>query len=416
MCLSTRAFTLPQQLKSFLRLIKKTFHFSLPVVLCLSMMSCESEKREIDSIKFVQIEYSDEEFNILKSTLDLPKRIYDYRVTPPPHTNALAIPINGHVATLGRVLFYDKKLSQNNTVSCASCHDQKLAFADDKAFSIGFNGELTLRNSFALGAVTNFISSYDTDSDFPSEEGSIFWDNRAHSIQDQSRQTLSDPIEMGMDLSRLGEKLEREEYYEVLFKHAFPGAPITTDLVLEALEEFINSLATSKSKFDRGMARKMDMSLPFDNFTEQENLGKSLYMINCSTCHGSDMITTDEPFANNGLDQVYQDKGIGARGDVPELYGAFKVPLLRNIELTAPYMHDGRFATLAEVIEHYDQGVQPHPVLHMNLREVDLTGQGESPRRLNLSDEERAAMIAFLKTLTDLDYTREVKWSDPFLK
>ncbi|RMG85562.1 MAG: cytochrome-c peroxidase, partial [Bacteroidetes bacterium] len=194
-----------------------------------------------------------------------------------------------------------------------------------------------------------------------------------------------------------------EEYYQILFDKAFLSTdqrPVE-DKILEAISAFVNSIASFNSKFDRSLMNQANLS-------PGETRGHALYIQHCSSCHGN-MMRQSLSLANNGLDVEYADQGVGKRTGKAEDMGVFKIPMLRNIELTAPYMHDGRFQTLEQVIEHYSEQVQPHPNLHPNLRNPDGT-----PKRLHLSASEKADLVAFLKTLTDLNSLTAEKYADPF--
>jgi cytochrome c peroxidase len=311
-------------------------------------------------------------------------------------------PITDWGATLGRVLFYDRILSINYSVACASCHKQSLSFADDKAFSIGFNGGSTKRNSMSLINVKYY------------KNGKFLWDERGNSLEEQTLFPITDHIEMGMPgLDTLIDRLKATIYYPVLFEKAFGNQNITGNKVGNALAQFIRSIVSYRSKFDEGRSIINSVRSHYPNFTAQENEGKQLFfnpLLGCNSCHKTETFTAPSP-RNNGLENPSVDLGIGGITNDLSQIGNFKVPSLKNIELTAPYMHDGRFNTLQEVIEHYDSGVQPHPNLSSQLRNPDNT-----PLRLNLTAEEKAALIAFLKTLTDNSIIDDVKFSDPFKK
>ena len=319
--------------------------------------------------------------------------------------NFLASNVNNSAATLGRVLFYDTKLSINNTISCGSCHLQSKAFSDVTEVSTGFKTIKTTRNSMAI---TN-----------PVLTNNLFWDSRSRSLSEMVLKPVQNHIEMGMeDLDFLAIKLSNTSYYPALFKKAFSNQVVTKENINSALTQFLTSMVTHNSKFDVGARDNK-----FSNFSTLELLGKDLFMserLSCTKCHtganfslGDDM-RFDNPYgsgstgktstngtANVGLDMVYKDNGSGN--------GKFKIPSLRNIALTAPYMHDGRFKTLEEVVEHYNSGIQPHSNLDNNLK--DLTG---APRKLGLSNVEKSGLIAFLRTLSDPVYTTEARFSDPF--
>ncbi len=391
----------------------RTFTLLLLAGLSAALTSCLK-----DNVEVQQFHYTDQEYETLAKTLDLPQNRDSYQAKLPLHMTRMgftAPSVSDAKATLGRVLFYDVKLSRNNTVSCASCHKQDLAFSDDVALSKGFNGELTKRNSLALGATASFESSYGGGGGnvFGFKAG-FFWDERAQSIHDQSRQTIQDDIEMGMNLADLTVKLRNEEYYQILFRKAYSDDFINEDRILESLQEFVNTFFSVGSKFDEGLNSNhfQDPNINFGNFTFEENLGKSLFVQHCGGCHSANMTTLTEIAANNGLDLEYSDNGVGDRTGMAFDAGRFKVPFLRNIALTGPYMHDGRFATLEEVIEHYNSGVKAHPNLDQRLRDPFNPDQ---PRRLNLTDQEKSALVAFLKTLTDPEFIQDGRYSDPFI-
>lgn len=308
--------------------------------------------------------------------------------------------ITDNGATLGRVLFYDKNLSLNNTVSCASCHIQQHGFSDPNALSTGFNGELTSRNSMGLANARFY------------ENGRFFWDERAETLEDQTLVPIQDLVEMGLTLAELEAKLAEQTYYAALFTNAFGDENITSNRVALALSQFIRSMVSYESKFDEGLAQAQDIEDNFPNFTISENRGKQLFMSNqtrCFDCHATNVFVGDDA-RNNGLDATITDLGVGGlTGNNNEL-GEFKVPSLRNIALTAPYMHDGRFETLAEVIEHYNSGVQDNPNLDNRLT------QGNNVRRLNLSDTDKQALVDFLNTLTDNEFVNDEKYANPFLE
>ncbi|CAL2084046.1 cytochrome-c peroxidase [Tenacibaculum sp. 190524A05c] len=299
-------------------------------------------------------------------------------------------PITDHGATLGRVLFYDKSLSKNNTISCASCHIQSNGFSDPNQFSTGFEGGLTARNSMGLANARFY------------DNGRFFWDERAESLEDQTLMPVQDLVEMGLTLTELEDKLSQEDHYASLFINAFGDPTISSERVALALSQFIRSMVSYESKFDEGLAQVNNIENNFPNFTESENRGKALFMSNrtrCFECHNTNVFVGDAP-RNIGLDATITDEGVGG--------GRFKVPSLRNIELTAPYMHDGRFANLGQVIEHYNSGVQNSPNLDNRLR------QGNNVRRLNLTEAEKQSLVDFLLTLTDNNFITDEKYGDPF--
>jgi cytochrome c peroxidase len=312
-------------------------------------------------------------------------------------------PVTDWGATLGRVLFYDKILSINNSVSCASCHKQSLGFSDDQRFSIGFNGGQTGRHSMSLVNARYYPN------------GRFFWDERAASLEIQVLTPVQDHIEMGMNLDTLVARLRTKTHYPALFQNAFGTPNITSEKIANALAQFVRSIISYRSRFDVGRAQinppQNPITTPYPNFTAEENAGKQLFFspqTNCATCHGMETFTAPGP-RNNGIENPSIDRGVGGVNNNPDLVGSFKVPSLKNIALTAPYMHDGRLGTLEEVVEHYNSGIQPNPNLAPVLRNPDGT-----PRRLNLTPQQKSSLIAFLHTLTDNAISTDVKFSDPF--
>ena len=367
--------------------------------------SC-GDKREISFF-----DYTDEEYEIISQKLNLPSEIHNYfEDNIETHPSLGQIDPNGiprrlnHKATLGRVLFYDTKLSINESVNCASCHKQELAFADDVAFSEGFDGQITTRNSLPLGNTVGFETAYGGPS------GSLFaWDEANEDIASQSKAAIISEIEMGLDMDQLANRLAGDDVYSILFEKAYGDSDILEHRILDAIEEFVNRIISDNSRFDHELINnRFNPVTDFNGFSEEENMGKSLYFQHCTNCHSVDHRFAILAVANNGLDAVYEDKGLGGRTTKLEDMGVFKVPFLRNIELTAPYMHDGRFETLREVIDHYSEGIADHPNLHPNLKEF-----GE-PKRMNFTEQEKNALEAYLKTLTDEELKADVKFSNPF--
>jgi len=308
-------------------------------------------------------------------------------------------------ATLGRVLFYDKILSINNSVSCASCHKQTHGFSDDLVLSKGFNNGNTGRHSMSL---VNAVY-------YPNRR--FFWDERAGTLEQQVLMPIQDAVEMGMRLDTLLNRLNSKTHYPALFEKAFGDKNINTDRISKALAQFVRSLVSYRTKFDTGFA-----ALPpganigvtnFTNYTASENRGKTLFFspqLACGACHGTQTFTARRS-ENNGLEAVFTDLGVGGVTNNALDNGKFKVPSLKDIELTAPYMHDGRFATLEQVIEHYNNGVQANPNLPPQLR---VPPPGTGVKRLNLTTQDKADILAFLKTLTDRGIATDAKFSNPF--
>ena len=308
-------------------------------------------------------------------------------------------PVTDEGATLGRVLFYDVKLSANDTTSCASCHLQSKAFADTDSVSTGFDGGHTRRNSMGLSNARYYPN------------GDFFWDERADTLEQQVLMPIEDPIEMGMDLQLLEAKLANTSYYPDLFEEAFGDDQITSQRISFALAQFIRSMVSYESKYDAGVANN------FRNFTREERRGMNLFegRARCDRCHITDIQIATQA-RNNGLDRVTIDGGVGEITGNRRDDGEFKVPSLRNIELTGPYMHDGRFETLEEVVDFYNNGVQNHPNLDNQLEGGRGRGRRNQNqvRQLNLNREDRAALVAFMETLTDNSFISDPKFSDPF--
>lgn len=372
--------------------------------------------------EFSSKSFTDSDFEILSLTLNIGKQPFNYANMDLPrhYTDGDASEIDNTPednlitdmgATLGRVLFYDKNLSIDNTISCASCHKQELAFSDTARFSLGINGQRTARNSMTI-INSRFY-----------ENGRFFWDERASSLEEQSLIPIQDHKEMGMELSDLVQKLDTIDYYAVLFRNAFGTESISTDRIAKALSQYMRSIVSINSKFDRGF---QDAGFPedeeqmpnFSNFTAQENLGMDIFYRGrkggtCLYCHGSPQHVNDEA-KNNGLSLAYKDLGKGRVTGNSSENATFKAPSLRNIAKTPPYMHDGRFKTLMEVVNHYSDNVQDHPNLNFRLKDSDDPSPDSEVLRLNLNQEEKEALVAFLHTLTDEEVLTDEKYSDPF--
>jgi cytochrome c peroxidase len=289
-------------------------------------------------------------------------------------------------AALGRVLFYDVRLSANDRVACASCHIQAFGFSDTARFSKGFNGGRTARHAMAL-ANARFYA-----------RGRFFWDERAATLEDQVLQPIQNDVEMGLTLAQLETKVRLTSYYPALFRAAFGSADITSDRISRALAQFVRSIISAGSKFDGAFA-----SLPpdFGVLTAQEQEGRLVFNgSTCGQCHDTNALISDD-IHNTGLDATITDAGAGG--------GRFKAPSLRNVGVRAPYMHDGRFESLQRVVDFYDHEVQANPNLDRRLR-----GPNGNPRRLNLTRAERDALVAFLNTFTDPAFLTAPKFANPF--
>ncbi len=332
----------------------------------------------------------------------LPTTPYDYTPALPGHLRAPGVagadntpatnPTTDDGATLGRVLFYDTRLSANLTVACASCHRQADGFSDPATHSVGFLGGQTARHSMGV----SFARFY--------QSGRFFWDERAATLEDQVLMPIQDGTEMGLTLPEVTSRVSAAGFYAPLFTRAFGSPDVTPERISRALAQFVRSMVTTGSRYDaaRIASPPGPPGAPMDGLTAQENGGLALFFgrAQCSRCHGGDAFVATQPH-NNGLDATVTDVGAGG--------GRFKVGSLRNVSLTAPYMHDGRFATLADVVNFYDAQVQDSPTLDPILR-----GPNGRPLRLNLTSAERAALVAFMRTLTDPAFATDPRFADPF--
>lgn len=342
-----------------------------------------------------------------KSTLNLPATPYRYAsVELPAHFSEAGRnhdntppenPLTDDGATLGRVLFYDTRLSAGSTTSCASCHVQAHAFADAKRSSKGFHGALTDRRSMPLVNLRYY------------QRARFFWDERAGNLEEMVLLPIQSRIEMGQDLKRVIDMLSRDAMYPELFARAFRDRWITEQRIGKALAQFVRSIVSYRSRYDEGRARAESAYDDFVNLTLQENRGKALFMRNCSTCHmkdGNEHFFVQIP-ANTRLrrNDPSADGGIGDVTLQTADLGSFKSPSLRNVEVTAPYGHDGRFATLEALIDHYSD----NPIVDPNRGYV-------VPRPLKFTPSEKAALMAFLKTLTDRTLLMDSRFSNPFVE
>jgi len=316
-------------------------------------------------------------------------------------------------ATLGRVLFYDENLSSNGNVSCASCHSANDGFSDDRQNSRGVNGT-TDRHSMSL-ANARFYSS-----------GKFFWDERAETLEDQVLMPFLDQTEMGLSLQELMNLVENQDYYTALFQDAYGSSEVTEDGIAKAIAQFIRSMVSVTSEYDVARAEVDSPLENFPNFTDQENFGKRLFfeertltngnLVACASCHVSEAFVGSNPLlsssttvaTNNGINSNNNgDVGVGETTGDDDDNGKFKVPSLKNIAVTAPYMHNGRFDDLEDVIDHYSNGIEDHDsgILVNNNGEV---GQ------FRFTENEKDALIAFLNTLTDNEMLNDEKYSNPF--
>jgi cytochrome c peroxidase len=330
-------------------------------------------------------------------------------------------------------------MSINNSVSCASCHKQSLAFADDVPFSRGFENRLTTRNSMPIqnligNMFSNIDSTFFVPGEFPSgvfvpgefpDQGfaggqPLFWDGRETDLELMVMRPVVNHVEMGVtSLEQLEGKINAIPYYKGLFMKAYGSEEITAKKIAHALSLFLQSIRSVNTRFDQSIAFINSEGLvtragkPLSGF---EMLGQQLFIekYDCNSCHQVQsphgyLQPEAGTFSNIGLDAAYSDNGVGQSTRQEINNGMFKIPSLRNVELTAPYMHDGRFETLSDVIDHYSEGMANHPNLDHKLRDAE-----GNPLRMNISQYEKDALIAFLNTLTDHKMISDPKFSNPF--
>lgn len=303
-------------------------------------------------------------------------------------TNVSYNPLTVEGIRLGKKLFFEKMLSLDTTQSCGSCHAQSLAFTDhNKQFSVGVLGQEGNRNAMPL-----FNLNW---------QDHFFWDGRATSLEDQALQPVPNPIEMHLQWEEAVCRLNNNANYRWLTYKAFGAKEITKEHAANAIAQFEKTLISGTSKFDLASTPGTGIEL-----TDEEYLGYSLFFTengDCFHCHGGpDNLFTDRQFHNNGLDAIvppndFKDKGLGQVTNNPANMGLFKTPSLRNVAVTAPYMHDGRFQTLEQVIDHYSEHIQNSPTLSPIILAKFPTG-------LHLTPEQKSAILAFLNTLTDTTF------------
>lgn len=339
--------------------------FLLPTFFLL--MNCASKEEEI----YIPVPYK----------LKIPQLFSEKLIAPIIPANN---PLTEEGVVLGKKLFFDTLLSGDETQSCATCHNPQKAFTDSKKFSRGIKGDLGKRNAMPL-----FNLAWNFDERFN-------WDGSEFGLEKQALEPVRNPIEMHANWQTVAEKLQQNATYRELFLKAFGPLEIDSILVAKALAQFQRTLISGSSKFDKYLQGEATL-------TPEEQDGFTIFMEeakgDCFHCHGSDNnpLWTDNQFHNNGLDAIFTDLGLGAITGDPNDNGKFKTPTIRNLAFTAPYMHDGRFETLDEVIEHYSTGLKPSITISPLMKKVPQGGVG-------LSTEEKAALKAFLLSLSDYDF------------
>lgn len=322
------------------------------------------------------------------SKQESPNRVLNISVESFPPLDLNKLPTEKGVE-LGRMLFYDPLFSKDGTMSCGSCHLQQYGFTDGgKATSTGVDGLAGNRNASSI--INAAWGKH------------FFWDGRAESLEEQAGKPVEDPLELDQDWGLVLRLIKLNSRYVNLFEEIFPEEfDIKRFMVEDVLTQFEKSLVSSDSEFDQFVNGKVSLS-------SQAVEGMDLFFGEkgeCFHCHGMPMFT-DNQFHNNGLDSAFSDFGRFNVSGLDKDRGLFLTPTLRNIEVTGPYMHDGRFSTLEEVVEFYSSGVHYSPT-------IDPLIVGRNSGGGNFSDTEQAALVAFLKTLTDPKFLTNPEFSDP---
>ena len=324
---------------------------------------------------------SEEVYSPIPYSLKIPELFQQKLIDPLIPSNN---PLTEEGVALGKKLFFDRKLSGNNTQACASCHKPQNSFTDNTRFSNGIDGVFGSRNSMPLmNLAWNFTDKF-------------AWDGKELGLERQALEPVKNPIEMHSNWRNVAEKLQQDPEYPTLFLRAFGTTTIDSSLVTKAIAQFERILISGNAKFDQYLLGNATLSL-------EELNGFTIFMDeekgDCFHCHGSDNnpLWTDNGFHNNGLDSTFDDLGLGAVTGDPNDNGTFRSPSLRNLNFTAPYMHDGRFATLEEVINHYSEGLQFSSTIDPLMKKVSQGG-------VQLTPQEKLDLKAFLLTLTDPEF------------
>lgn len=328
------------------------------------------------------------EFKTTPYNLDIPDLFQDKNII-----EEMDNPMTEEGVLLGRMLFYDPILSKDSTISCSSCHNQNNSFTDEKKLSLGVDNKEGTRNSMHI---VNALWSEP-----------FFWDGRAESLEKQALGPVPNPLEMNLSWAEAISRIKMHYEYPELFYNAFGTYNIDSNHVANAIAQFERTFISANSKWDEFRRSGKE---PFEFFTFQEFEGYNIFFTetgDCFHCHGQKEMLTDNLFHNNGLDDSFLDIGLEEVTGNSNDKGKFKTPSLRNVEFTAPYMHDGRFQTLEEVIEHYSFGVLHSSTIDPLMKKVNQGG-------LQLTFEERQSLIAFLKTFSDTTFIFNPEFSSPF--
>jgi len=322
-------------------------------------------------------DYTNVPLEVVKPS-NFPDFAYNFEANPPTEAGF----------ELGKKIFYDGRLSADGTISCGFCHIQQHAFTHHgHSLSHGINNAVGFRNTPAIQNMAFQMS--------------FMWDGVSDNLDLQPIIPITSDIEMHGNLGAIVTMMQSDTQYRNLFKRAFPDAEIDTEHLLKALGQFMVMMQSSNSKFDKFRRQEAGVQL-----SERESAGYQTFIQKCATCHATDL-QTDQSFRNNGLafNNQLNDYGRETVTGLASDRFKFRVPSLRNVEKTAPYMHDGRFYTLDAVLDHYDSGIVNSPTLDAVLNQNGTLG-------IALSDEEKANILAFLKTLTDTEFLTNPKFSE----
>ena len=298
-------------------------------------------------------------------------------------------PLTDAGVELGKKLFYEGRLSSNNAIACAFCHEQAFAFTHHgHNLSHGVNGGIGFRNAQPIQNM-----AYQT---------SFMWNGSATHLDLQPIIPITSEVEMGETLGNVVQKLSSDSYYQEQFARAFDDGEVSSENILKALSQFMLVMVSSNSKYDKYVRNEENTTL---TLIEQDGL--NTFEAKCTSCHATDLFT-DQSFRNNGLsiNPQLNDLGRYEIGNNPDDLYKFKVPSLRNVEVTYPYMHDGRFATLEAVLNFYDSGLTDNGNVDASLLKAD------GSYGIDLSDYEKESIIAFLKTLTDYEFLEDERFAE----
>lgn len=359
---------------------KNIYQYNLSIFLLLFILACKQSPP-------------------LDSDIIIKQDLSPYEIHLPAKWDALPVPANNPLTiagvNLGRKLFYDPILSKDYTISCASCHKPERAFADETALSYGVQHLIGKRNApplFNLAWADNTPSIH-----------KYFWDGGATSLERQVYGPITSSFEMAANLDTVTFRLNQNKTYKILFKKAFGIDSITDNYLSMALAQFERTLISSNAPFDLYLKGSR-------NLTQAELNGMNLFFTegkgDCAHCHVNSVLFTDFSFQNNGLSEK-PDSGLARITGKASDMGKFKVPSLRNLIFTAPYMHDGRFATLPEVIDFYNSSTKNSPTVSEFISKHFASGG------LNLTPKDKADLIAFLLTLSDSSFIQTKAFLKP---